>query len=216
MKILVKNLKQVQYPVEVDNDQITIQALKLVIEKVHNLEGNSLKLLFNGVVLDDNKLLSDYKIQDGSILIMMMSKIKPIHMNQIQSLPQPQLGTEDKKEKVEDKKQESNTKTKKPKKEIKKEPEKDYTNEVKPLVEMGFEKEQALLAIKAAKGNIQLAVDYLYNGLPIEAAQEEEEIEEEEEGEQQITEKDELRAAASSKDFIRTGPNKFRRSYNEL
>ena len=61
---------------------------------------------------------------------------------------------------------------------------------------MGFEKEQALLALKAAKGNIQLAVEYLYNGLPIEATQEEEEMEEEEE-EPQITEKDELKAAAS-------------------
>ena len=42
MKILVKNLKQVQYPVELDNDQITVQALKSIIQKVHNLEENSL------------------------------------------------------------------------------------------------------------------------------------------------------------------------------
>lgn len=195
MKILVKNLKQVQYPVELDNAQITVQALKLIIQKVHNLEENSLKLIFNGVVLEDNKLLSDYKIQDGSILIMMLSKIKPIHMNQSQPIPNPQPSTEDKKEKEEEKQKEIKTKVNKPKKETKQEPEKDYTNEVKPLVEMGFEKEQALLAIKAAKGNIQLAVEYLYNGLPIEATQEEEEMEEEEEP--QITEKDELKAAAS-------------------
>ena len=196
MKILVKNLKQVEYPVELDNDQITVQALKSIIQKVHNLEENSLKLIFNGVVLEDNKLLSDYKIQDGSILIMMLSKIKPIHMNQSQPIPNPQPSTEDKKKNEEDTKKETKPKVNKPKKEIKQEQEKDYTNEVKALVEMGFEKEQALLALKAAKGNIQLAVEYLYNGLPIEATQEEEEMEEEEE-EPQITEKDELKAAAS-------------------
>jgi UV excision repair protein RAD23 len=44
--------------------------------------------------------------------------------------------------------------------------EKKYTEQVKSLIDMGFEKSQAESAIKAAKGQIDKAIDFLYNGIP--------------------------------------------------
>ena len=41
-----------------------------------------------------------------------------------------------------------------------------YTKELEQLLEMGFDKEKAFEAIKYTKGNIELAIDYLYNGIP--------------------------------------------------
>ena len=42
----------------------------------------------------------------------------------------------------------------------------DYTKEIQQLIDMGFDKEKALDAIESAKGKIELAIDYLYNGIP--------------------------------------------------
>ena len=42
-----------------------------------------------------------------------------------------------------------------------------YANELKTLLEMGFDEEKALEAIKFAKGKIELAIDFLYNGFPL-------------------------------------------------
>jgi UV excision repair protein RAD23 len=44
--------------------------------------------------------------------------------------------------------------------------ENNYTNELHTLLEMGFEKEKAIEAIKVANGCVELAIDYLYNGFP--------------------------------------------------
>ena len=41
-----------------------------------------------------------------------------------------------------------------------------YTNEIQQLLDMGFDKEKAIDAIEFSKGNIELAIDYLYNGFP--------------------------------------------------
>ena len=51
------------------------------------------------------------------------------------------------------------------KKEVK-QPEEKYTQQINALVDMGFEKSQAEAAIKASKGQIDLAVEFLYNGIP--------------------------------------------------
>lgn len=41
-----------------------------------------------------------------------------------------------------------------------------YTKELDKLLEMGFEKEKAIEAIKYARGKIELAIECLYNGIP--------------------------------------------------
>ena len=42
----------------------------------------------------------------------------------------------------------------------------DYTKEIQQLLDMGFDKQKAFDAIQFSKGNIELAIDYLYNGKP--------------------------------------------------
>ena len=168
MKIVIKTLKQVTYNVEISSEKSTILDLKKEIEKLHGFDSSTLKLLFNGVVLDDSKTLEDYKIQEESIVIMMNSKIKPKNMNQTSNISSSQPKTEEKKEvKKEEKIEEKKEGIKKPAEKIeKKNNEEKYTQQLNSLVDMGFEKSQAEAAIKAARGQIDLAIEYLYNGIP--------------------------------------------------
>ena len=164
MKIVIKTLKQVTYNVEISSEKSTILDLKKEIEKFHGFDSSTLKLLFNGVVLDDSKTLEDYKIQEESTVIMMNSKIKPKNMNQSSNTTSSQLKTEEKKEvKKEEKKEENKKQTEKI---MQKSNEEKYTQQLNSLVDMGFEKSQAEAAIKAARGQIDLAIEYLYNGIP--------------------------------------------------
>ena len=164
MKIVIKTLKQVTYNVEISSEKSTILDLKKEIEKFHGFDSLTLKLLFNGVVLDDSKTLEDYKIQEESTVIMMNSKIKPKNMNQSSNTTSSQLKTEEKKEvKKEEKKEENKKQTEKI---MQKSNEEKYTQQLNSLVDMGFEKSQAEAAIKAARGQIDLAIEYLYNGIP--------------------------------------------------
>ena len=41
-----------------------------------------------------------------------------------------------------------------------------YSKELEQLLEMGFEKEKAYEAIKCSNGKMELAIEYLYNGIP--------------------------------------------------
>ena len=164
MKIVIKTLKQVTYNVEISSVKSTIFDLKKEIEKSHGFDSSTLKLLYNGVVLDDSKTLEDYKIQEENVVIMMNSKIKPKNMNKSSNTTSSQLKIEENKEvKKEDKKEDN----KKPiEKILQKSNEEKYTQQLNSLVDMGFEKSQAEAAIKAARGQIDLAIEYLYNGIP--------------------------------------------------
>ena len=151
MKLIIKNIKQVPHIVEVPSDQITVKELKQEIEKVHGFDANNLKLLHNGVVLDDTKTLESDKIQDEYVLIMMNTKAK------VQNV-----------QKEEPKKEENKPQENQPKKEENnpKSNEKDYTEQINNLADMGYPKSEAEAAVKAARGNIELAVEFLTNGIP--------------------------------------------------
>jgi UV excision repair protein RAD23 len=86
MKVIIKNLKQVTFEIEVPSAQSTVLDLKKAIEKERNFDSEQLKLLFLGVILDDAKKLEDYKIEEGSTIILMMSKVKVKNNDQ----PQPE------------------------------------------------------------------------------------------------------------------------------
>ena len=76
MKLILKNLKQVQFNVELESDKKTIQDLKNEIEKVHGFDAAQLKLLHNGRILDNAKTLEEYQIKDENVIIMMNTKPK--------------------------------------------------------------------------------------------------------------------------------------------
>lgn len=162
MKIILKNLKQVAYNIEIPSENLSILNLKKEIEKIHGFDASQLKLLHNGIVLDDSKTLEDYKIQENSTIIMMNSKVKPknaqpstnIESSKTQELPEEQ------------KKDQKNTNEKISQKVEQKPQTENYSQQINSLVDMGFEKSQAEAAINAAHGQIDLAIEYLYNGIP--------------------------------------------------
>ena len=81
MKLRLKTIMNVQYEITVDNSLITVEGLKHEIEKTHHIHSSNLKLLFNGVVLNDYSTLDEYNINDNALIIMMINKLKPINTN---------------------------------------------------------------------------------------------------------------------------------------
>ena len=105
MKVIIKNLKQVTFEIEVPSAQSTVLDLKMAIEKEKNLDHEQLKLLCLGVILEDAKKLEDYKIEEGSTIILMMSKVKV--KNNDQKPPEQSANPNSTEEKKEEKKEEN-------------------------------------------------------------------------------------------------------------
>ncbi len=152
MKIIIKNLKQLEYIVEIESDQKTVKDLKNEIQKVHGFDSNLMKLLHNGVVLNDTNTLADYKIRDEHVVIMMNTKPKQ-KPNPPQSNPQPNQ------ESIAPPQQKPNEPEKKPE-----EAKPDLSEKVNSLVEMGYEKEKVEKALNASGGRLDLAIEFLESG----------------------------------------------------
>ena len=165
MKITIKSIKQVAYIVDVPSEEIKVIELKSIIENTHNFDKTALKLLFNGTLLDDSKCLKDYNIKEGMSIIMMNVKAKAMNVNQVNQV-NTTVSNEEKKESNEKLSQSTQPKFENKVVEKPKPQEKDYQNEVKQLIEMGFSAEESKNAIKAAKGNVTIAIEFLYNGIP--------------------------------------------------
>ena len=121
----------------------------------------ALPILYEAKVLDDTKTLASYNIKDEFVIIMMNTKIKPKNVPVHQpEQPKPQ---EVPKTTTEVPKPQEPKPVEQPKPVA---PPKDYSKEVQTLVEMGFVKSEAEAAIKAAKGNVDIAVEFLYSGIP--------------------------------------------------
>ena len=148
MKVIVKNLKKVTYETTIESEEITIKNFKEEIERQHGFKSETLKLLKEGIILDDSKKLKDYDIKEESIITMMITKAK------IKNEKSENINNDNKEEKKEEEK----------KIEMKKEI-KDYSKEINQLIEMGFSKNEVEISIKAALGNIDKAIDYLYKGI---------------------------------------------------
>ena len=158
MKLILKNLKQVVYEIQIESNSITVKDLKLEIEKLYSYDSTQIKLLFQGSVLDNSKILSSYNITDNSIIIMMNTKVKQL-ANQSQN-NNSNINT-------------NNNLQNKPKinKEVSNQDITDILKDnlkiqVDSLVDMGFERSQVEIAVKAANGRIDLAIEYLNNGIP--------------------------------------------------
>lgn len=173
MKITLKTLKQIPYDVELTSDEITVAELKNLTETTHKIEASTIKLVFNGTVLKDESTLKSYGITEGNILVMMISKTK-VQNKPVESIAdnQPQTKTEVKKEEKQinntsNANNTTNNQNNNTSKVTNSQPaKKDFTNEISTLVEMGFPKEYADAAIKAARGNVTVAIEFLYNGIP--------------------------------------------------
>jgi len=168
MKLTIKSLKQVVYQIEVESDQIEVLELKKKIELAHQFDHTTLNLVFNGSKLVDSKKLCDYNIKEDNVIIMMSSKVKPVNIN---SVPQEEAKKEEKvetsnKPTTTTTSQQSSSQSGQPQAQSQPKPKKDYSGEVKMLTDMGFPKAESESAINAARGNINLAIEFLSNGIP--------------------------------------------------
>jgi UV excision repair protein RAD23 len=166
MKLTIKSLKQISYNVEIPQDA-TVLALKQEIENKHHFDSKSIKLLYNGIILIDDKNLSDLGIKDGQVIMMMSSKaiIKNVikeEKKEEEALPTNNLNNLNTNSTLVDK----SKNIKKPTISLPIPEKKDYTKEIQQLSEMGFPADMTKLAIEAAKGNVTQAVEFLYNGIP--------------------------------------------------
>ena len=168
MKVIIKNLKKMTYETNINDDSSTILELKEEIQKQHGFESSNLKLLKDGIILDNSKTLKDYNIIEDSIITMMITKAK-ISNKDKKEITSENNNNEEIKNETEEKKIE----------EIKKKPKRDYSIQINQLVEMGFIKSEVEIAIKAAKGNIDKAIEYLSKGVKNIKIKEESEDEEE-------------------------------------
>jgi UV excision repair protein RAD23 len=166
MKLTIKSLKQVPYEVEVESDQLLVKDLKEEVEKKHGFDKTTLKLLFNGSVLDDAKKLADCNIKEGCVVVMMSSKVKVANVPAKEEVKAEEkvegsnTTSTSQSQNQQQSNQQSNTQTRPQR------PAADYTAQLKELQDMGFPKPESEAAIKAAKGNLNLAVEFLYNGIP--------------------------------------------------
>ena len=167
MKLIIKNLKQVPHNVEVENEKVTIKDLKLEIEKEHGFDANHLKLLFNGVVLDDTKTLESYGIKDEYVIIMMNTKAKPKNTSNEQQTEQAKPQTTNESNTNETKTEQNPNPQQTSQQTSQQQPQQqNYTEQINNLVDMGFVRSEAEAAIKAARGDTNLAIEFLYNGIP--------------------------------------------------
>lgn len=144
MRIQIKNLRGDQTPIEVEHDY-SVQHTKQQIQAALNHPAESQKLLFKGKILEDAKTLVEYGVEDGAILVLMITKQKPPARPQLE--PQPiQLPSPPQIELAHSSNQEA------------------LEADITSLTEMGFSRENSLAALRAARNNRELAVEYLMSG----------------------------------------------------
>ena len=160
MKLILKTLKQTELEIEVESDLITVKELKLKIESLYSYDSDIIKLIYKGAILDDAKPLNHYQINENcSIIIMNTKNIQAanktetnnnINNNLNYPIKQniPKFENQEKKEEITDILKDNLNIT------------------INSLVDMGFEKSQVEIAVKAANGRIDLAIEYLNNGIP--------------------------------------------------
>ena len=75
MRLVVKSLKQIKYNIDI-TDHSSVLDLKKLIEVKHGYDYCVLKLIHNGMILEDEKLLTHYSLNNGTPITMMNLKAK--------------------------------------------------------------------------------------------------------------------------------------------
>mmetsp|Transcript_12081 Transcript_12081/g.28370 ORF Transcript_12081/g.28370 Transcript_12081/m.28370 type:complete len:235 (+) Transcript_12081:29-733(+) len=90
MKIVVKNVSGNPYSLEVEPTD-TVISVKEKLESEHAWQGptSAMKLIFTGKILVDDKTLGDFGIQEGSMLVGLVSKVKPAAAAPAAAAPAP-------------------------------------------------------------------------------------------------------------------------------
>lgn len=79
MLVTIKTLQQHIFKIDIDTSE-TVKALKTKIENERGKDSYPVagqKLIYAGKILDDNKALAEYKIEEGKFIVAMVTKAKP-------------------------------------------------------------------------------------------------------------------------------------------
>jgi len=184
MQLTLKNLQQETFQLEVD-PSITVLELKQKVaatkgEQEYPVEAQ--KLIYSGKILADKDKLEEYSVDEKKFIVVMVAKVKA---PAAAAAPTPAAKVESKPETKEEKPAEEtkmDTSDKDKKEEDKKEGDKDedpkgadgndlvmgeaYNKMVQNIVDMGYDKEQVVAALRASFNNPERAVEYLLTGIP--------------------------------------------------
>ncbi|KAL9558711.1 hypothetical protein MBANPS3_000758 [Mucor bainieri] len=180
LQITIKTLQQKQFKLDVD----TSDSILSVKEKIEQSQGHPVaqqKLIFSGKILADDKKVEEYNISEKDFLVVMVSKPKAT----TSAASTPKAATP-----AETKPQEAAPAAAAPAPAVpaatseapaattetaSAQPENNDTSLVtgtqldsviQNLMEMGFEREQCVRALRASFNNPDRAVEYLFNGIP--------------------------------------------------
>jgi uncharacterized ubiquitin-like protein YukD len=77
MNIIIKTLNKTQYKLKVSPNMTIMSAIEIIADKLKvNILPHTIKLIYCGRILKNNKIFSDYGITDGKTIIMIINKKK--------------------------------------------------------------------------------------------------------------------------------------------
>ena len=133
MKLIIKTKNDVNYNLEIGEDIDNIKKLKIKISKHFGIELTKMKLIYNGIQLEDDKTLFDYKIIDNSKIILIRINNEEVKKDILPPVSPQNL--EEEKDK--------------------------YLSKIYNLINLGYEKEKSEKALNEAKGNVDEAINIL-------------------------------------------------------
>ncbi|KAF7639924.1 hypothetical protein Mgra_00000362 [Meloidogyne graminicola] len=161
-KIQLKTITQQSFEIDVEDSNTVLQLKNKIAETKgddYPVEGQ--KLIYNGKVLEDEKIISELNIQPGKFVVVMVVK------KFAQKPPVPSTTSTSTDETKKDTKEESKKeKTPPPKDNKKAEVPAEHQQAVDNITAMGYPREEVVRALKAAFFNADRAVEYLCNGIP--------------------------------------------------
>lgn len=162
MKVIFKDFKKQKVEIDVGSDE-SVQQAKEKIASQKDCEAGQLKFVYSGKVLQDDKVLGDYKVKEGDSIIYMISKTKKV-------TPEPKQGTkpeaETKESKPETSEQPSTSQAPEPEAGSTFTQGSERETTIQNIMEMGYERPQVETALRAAFNNPHRAVEYLLTGIP--------------------------------------------------
>ena len=175
MKISIKNLKGDKFDLDVEGTD-SVLSVKEKIKEQNSVEPERQKLILAGKILNNEATLESLEVQEGSTLVIMISKPKPEPRAQEQRQPEPQALSQGAQQPPT---QPPSQGPSQPSQQDSSQPASAFSQHASALVtgqeledtimrimEMGFEREQVVKAMRAAFNNPDRAIEYLMTGIP--------------------------------------------------
>ncbi|XP_029660235.1 UV excision repair protein RAD23 homolog B isoform X1 [Formica exsecta] len=185
MIITLKNLQQQTFTIEIDSSQ-TVKDLKEKIETQKGFPAEHQKLIYAGKILADEQPLTEYNIDEKKFIVVMVTKPK--------AGATPKTSEEQRAESTDSKEESTSSAITQPSSNpnvqetlraasnVQEQPAvptpaagqaesallmgEDYNTMVNNIMDMGYEREQVVQALRASFNNPDRAVEYLLTGIP--------------------------------------------------